>query len=54
MPGGLEKRLTLAAGALCLGGIVLFVCLAAYALLAFDEPGAAGQAGLFEDRKSVV
>ena len=48
MPGGLEKRLTLAAGALCLGGIVLFVCLAAYALLAFDEPGAAGQAGLFD------
>ncbi|MCV9997961.1 thiamine/thiamine pyrophosphate ABC transporter permease ThiP [Pararhizobium sp. YC-54] len=44
----IERRLTLAAGALCLGGIVLFVCLAAGALLAFDEPGSAGDGALFD------
>ena len=48
MPGGLEKRLTLAAGVSCLGGIVLFVCLAAYALLAFHAPDTSGQSGLFD------
>jgi thiamine transport system permease protein len=48
LPGGLEKRLTLAAGVSCLGGIVLFVCLAAYALLAFHAPDTSGQSGLFD------
>ncbi len=38
--GGLERRLTLAAGALCLVGILLFVVLAALALVTFDQPGA--------------
>ncbi|OBZ94467.1 thiamine ABC transporter permease [Pararhizobium polonicum] len=40
--------MTLTAGALCLGGIVLFVCLAAYALLAFDVPGTRSDAALFD------
>lgn len=44
----MERRWTLAAGALCLGGIVLFVCLAAAALLAFDEPGSADDGMLFD------
>lgn len=44
----IERRFTLAAGALCLGGIVLFVCLAAAALLAFDEPGSANDGALFD------
>lgn len=44
----IERRLTFAAGALCLGGIVLFVGLAAGALLAFDEPGSASGDALFD------
>jgi thiamine transport system permease protein len=40
--GGLERRLTLTAGALCLVGILLFVALAALALVTFDQSGAAG------------
>ncbi|CAN7430224.1 thiamine/thiamine pyrophosphate ABC transporter permease ThiP [Rhizobium sp. LjRoot98] len=44
----MERRLTLTAGALCLGGIVLFVCLAAVALLAFDEPGSANDGVVFD------
>jgi thiamine transport system permease protein len=44
----IERRFTLAAGALCLGGIVLFVCLAAGALLAFDEPGTASDGTFFD------
>jgi len=44
----IERRFTLAAGALCLGGIVLFVCLAAYALLAFDAPGTPGDGAVFD------
>ncbi|WP_438753362.1 thiamine/thiamine pyrophosphate ABC transporter permease ThiP [Pararhizobium sp. O133] len=40
--------MTLAAGSLCLGGIVLFVVLAAGALLAFDEPGTANDGATFD------
>ncbi|MBP1858469.1 thiamine/thiamine pyrophosphate ABC transporter permease ThiP [Rhizobium herbae] len=43
-----ERHFTLAAGALCLGGIVLFVCMAAYALLAFDAPGTPGDGAVFD------
>jgi thiamine transport system permease protein len=48
MTGRVERRLTLAAGATCLGGIVLFVCLAAAALLVFDVPGVSGERALFD------
>ncbi|HTO30314.1 MAG TPA: thiamine/thiamine pyrophosphate ABC transporter permease ThiP [Pararhizobium sp.] len=44
----IERRFTLAAGAMCLGGIVLFVCLAAGALLVFDEPGTANDGAYFD------
>ena len=44
----IERRLTLTAGAVCLGGIVLFVGLATAALLAFDSAGAADDGVLFD------
>ena len=44
----MERRWTLTAGAFCLGGIVLFVCLAGAALLAFDEPGSANDGVVFD------
>ena len=48
MIGRTERRLTLAAGALCLGGIVSFVGLATLSLLAFDDPGTARDGPLFD------
>lgn len=48
MIGRIERRLTLAAGSLCLGGIGLFVVLAAGALLAFDEPGTVNEGATFD------
>ncbi|WP_082478567.1 MULTISPECIES: thiamine/thiamine pyrophosphate ABC transporter permease ThiP [unclassified Rhizobium] len=48
MIGRIERRLTLAAGSLCLSGIVLFVVLAAGALLAFDEPGTVNEGATFD------
>ncbi len=48
MIGRIERRLTLAAGSLCLSGIVLFVVLAAGALLAFDEPGIVNEGAYFD------
>lgn len=45
-----EKWLTMAAGGLCLGGILLFVLLAVGSLLAFGEPGTADEGRrLFDD-----